>query len=109
MEKVFGSAEVPSGTPRSSGGGSATPQPNPRLVALLAKQCGVSPVAFPPIARTCGNLVSSTCGAALHEILRGASKQTRRERQPLFLASLGPCLLFGVDLPTPHSYKAIHN
>src|SRR5260370_38077765 len=109
MEKVFGSAEVPSGTPRSSGGGSATPQPNPRLVALLAKQCGVSPVAFPPIARTCGNLGSSTCGAALHEILRGASKQTRGGRRPIFLASLVPALLFGGGWLNPTAIRAQEN
>ncbi len=109
MEKVIGSVEVRSGIPRSSVGGFATHQPNPRLVALLAKQCGVSPVAFPPIARTCGNLGSSTCGAALHEILRGASKQTRGERRPIFLASLGPGLLFGGGWLTPHENKEIEN
>src|SRR6266436_1133881 len=66
MEKVLAAVELRSGISRSAVGGFATHQPNPRLLALLAKQCGVSPDAFPPIARTSGNLGSSTCGAALH-------------------------------------------
>jgi len=102
MEKVLASVELRSGIPRRSVGGFATHQPNPRLVALLAKQCGVSPTMFPPVARTSGNLGSSTCGAALHEALHNASKQPRGDRRPIFLASLGPGLLFGGGWLTPH-------
>jgi 3-oxoacyl-[acyl-carrier-protein] synthase III len=105
MEKVITTVELRSGIPRNSVGGFATHQPNPRLVALLAKQCRVSPKTFPPIARFSGNLGSSTCGAALHEILRSASKQTRGERRPIFLASLGPGLLFGGRWLTPHENR----
>jgi 3-oxoacyl-[acyl-carrier-protein] synthase III len=101
MEKILTAVELRSGIPRGSVGGFATHQPNPRLVALLAKQCGVSPDAFPPVARTCGNLGSSTCGAALHEILQSAVKQPREHRRPIFLASLGPGLLFGGGWLTP--------
>ncbi len=102
MEKVLTSVEMRSGIPRSSVGGFATHQPNPRLVTLLAKQCGVSPDTFPPVAQVSGNLGSSTCGAALHEILRSASKQPRGHRRPIFLASLGPGLLFGGGWLTPN-------
>jgi 3-oxoacyl-[acyl-carrier-protein] synthase III len=102
MEKILTAVELRSGIPRGSVGGFATHQPNPRLVALLAKQCGVSPDTFPHIARTCGNLGSSTCGAALHEILRGAAKPPRGHRRPIFLASLGPGLLFGGGWLTAH-------
>jgi 3-oxoacyl-[acyl-carrier-protein] synthase-3 len=102
MEKVLLSVELRSGIPRTSVGGFATHQPNPRLVALLARQCGVSPETFPPIARTCGNLGSSTCGAALHAALQNASKQVPGDRRPIFLASLGPGLLFGGGWLTPH-------
>jgi 3-oxoacyl-[acyl-carrier-protein] synthase-3 len=63
MEKVLAAVELRSGIPRAAVGGFATHQPNPRLVALLAKQCGVSPELFPPIAKTSGNLGSSMCGA----------------------------------------------
>ena len=101
MEKVITAIELRSGILRGSVGAFATHQPNPRLVALLAKQCGVSPSAFPPIARVSGNLGSSTCGAALHEALRNASKQGRHDRRPIFLASLGPGLLFGGGWLTP--------
>jgi 3-oxoacyl-[acyl-carrier-protein] synthase-3 len=101
MEKVISAVELRSGIARASVGGFATHQPNPRLVALLAKQCGVSPELFPPIARTSGNLGSSTCGAALHAVLQNASAQARGERRPIFLASLGPGLLFGGGCLTP--------
>jgi 3-oxoacyl-[acyl-carrier-protein] synthase III len=101
MEKVLAAVELRSGIPRTAVGGFAMHQPNPRLVALLAKQCGVSPEAFPPIAKTSGNLGSSMCGAALHACLQSASKQASSERKPIFLASLGPGLLFGGGWLTP--------
>jgi 3-oxoacyl-[acyl-carrier-protein] synthase-3 len=101
MEKVLTAVELRSGISRADVGAFATHQPNPRLVTLLAKQCGVSPNAFPPIARTSGNLGSSTCGAALHAALQ-AAKHARGKRQPIFLASLGPGLLFGGGWLTPH-------
>jgi 3-oxoacyl-[acyl-carrier-protein] synthase-3 len=101
MEKVLTSVELRSGIPRTSVGGFATHQPNPRLVALLAKQCGVSPGLFPPVAKISGNLGSSTCGAALHAALREASKRAHSDRRPIFLASLGPGLVFGGGWLTP--------
>jgi 3-oxoacyl-[acyl-carrier-protein] synthase-3 len=103
MEKVLAAVELRSGIPRSSVGGFATHQPNPRLLAILAKQLGVSQEKFPPIARTCGNLGSSMCGAALHAALQTDSKRQRAERKPIFLASLGPGLLFGGGWLTPVS------
>jgi 3-oxoacyl-[acyl-carrier-protein] synthase-3 len=101
MEKVLAAVELRSGIPRTAVGGFATHQPNPRLVALLARQCGVSPEVFPPIAKTSGNLGSSMCGAALHACLQAAARQPRGERKPIFLASLGPGLLFGGGWLTP--------
>jgi 3-oxoacyl-[acyl-carrier-protein] synthase III len=94
LEKLIGDLEARSGIARSSLAGLATHQPNPRLVALLAKQCGLPEDKFPTVARTCGNLGASTCGLALDRILR---QQTGRGLQsgPVFLASLGPGLLFG--------------
>lgn len=95
MEKVLTEIEIRSGIPRTSVGGFATHQPNPRLVKLLAKQFGVSPATFPPIARTSGNLGSSTCGAALHAALAAAAAGPLPQQKPIFLTSLGPGLLFG--------------
>jgi 3-oxoacyl-[acyl-carrier-protein] synthase III len=95
LEKVITAVETRSGIPRASVGGFATHQPNPRLLTLLAKQSGVSVDAFPPICRTAGNLGSSMCGAALHAALQNEAKGKAGERKPIFLASLGPGLLFG--------------
>lgn len=95
LEKVITAVETRSGIPRTSVGGFATHQPNPRLLTLLAKQCGVSADAFPPICRTAGNLGSSMCGAALHAALQNQAKSKTGQRKPIFLASLGPGLLFG--------------
>jgi len=95
LEKIIRAVELRSGIPRASVGHFATHQPNPRLLTLLAKQCGVSPDAFPPICRTSGNLGSSMCAAALHAALQNASRLPLAERKPIFLASLGPGLLFG--------------
>jgi 3-oxoacyl-[acyl-carrier-protein] synthase III len=102
MEKILSAIELRSAIPRGSVGGFATHQPNPRLVALLAKQCDVSPDTFPPVAQFSGNLGSSTCGAALHQALQSTSKQPRGNRRPIFLASLGPGLLFGGGWLAPH-------
>lgn len=95
MEKVIDEVEHRSGISRESVGAFATHQPNPRLVTLLAKQIGVSAKQFPPIVATHGNLGSSMCGAALHDALHHAAAQPADQRKPVFLASLGPGLLFG--------------
>ena len=101
MEKVISAVEARSRISRASVGGFATHQPNPRLLTLLAKQCGVSAEAFSPICRTSGNLGSSMCGAALHAALQKAGKVEAGRRKPIFLASLGPGLLFGGSWLTP--------
>lgn len=97
LEKVIVELERRSNIPRASLLGLATHQPNPRLIALLAKQCGLPEGKFPPVARECGNLGSSTCGVALDRILNDSGFGTGGTvgRGPIFLASLGPGLLFG--------------
>ena len=95
MVKVLHEVERRSGLSRKEAGAFATHQPNPRLVTLLAKQLKVPPSAFPPIAATSGNLGASTCGAALHAALQHSSKQPADQRKPIFMASLGPGLVFG--------------
>jgi 3-oxoacyl-[acyl-carrier-protein] synthase III len=95
MEKVIDEVEHRSGISRDHVGAFATHQPNPRLVKLLAKQLGVSIKNFPPIGSTRGNLGSSMCGAALHAALHHAAAQPAEQRLPVFLASLGPGLIFG--------------
>jgi 3-oxoacyl-[acyl-carrier-protein] synthase-3 len=95
LEKVVRDIELRSGIPRSSLQGLATHQPNPRLVTLLAKQCGLPQDKFPVVARSFGNLGSSTCGVALDAILQSARTQQGDKWGPIFTASLGPGLLFG--------------
>jgi len=95
MVKVLHEVERRSGLSRKEAGAFATHQPNPRLVTLLAKQLKVPASAFPPIAATSGNLGASTCGAALHAALQHSSRQPADQRKPIFMASLGPGLVFG--------------
>jgi 3-oxoacyl-[acyl-carrier-protein] synthase III len=95
LERVVGEIELRSGIARSSLQGLATHQPNPRLVTLLAKQCGLPQDKFPVVARSFGNLGSSTCGVALDAILQSARNYHGDQLGPIFAASLGPGLLFG--------------
>ena len=95
LEKVVLEAELRSGIALSALRGLATHQPNPRLVKLLAKQLGLPEDKFPSVAQTFGNLGSSTCGVALHDVLQTGHDPQPHEFAPIFLASLGPGLLFG--------------
>jgi len=95
MVKVLHEVERRSGLSCKEAGAFATHQPNPRLVTLLAKRLKVPASSFPPIAATSGNLGASTCGAALHAALQHSFQQPAAQRKPIFLASLGPGLLFG--------------
>jgi 3-oxoacyl-[acyl-carrier-protein] synthase III len=101
MERMLTEVEKTSGISRRDVGAFATHQPNPRLVTLLAKQCDVPPEVFPEVARKSGNLGSSTCGVALHVALEAAAKMPASKRKPIFLASLGPGLLYGGGWLTP--------
>ena len=97
LEKVIVDLEARSGLTRSSLAGLATHQPNPRLVALLAKQCGLPEQKFPQVASRFGNLGSSTTGVALQLLLelREPDRPNERGGGAIFLASLGPGLLYG--------------
>ena len=95
LEKVVREIELRSGIDRSSLQGLATHQPNPRLVALLAKQCGLPQDKFPVVSKSFGNLGSSTCGVALDAILQSIRSHPAEQLGPIFTASLGPGLLFG--------------
>jgi 3-oxoacyl-[acyl-carrier-protein] synthase-3 len=95
LEKVVREIELRSGIDRSTLQGLATHQPNPRLVTLLAKQCGLPEDKFPVVAKSFGNLGSSTCGVALDAILQSTRSDPGEQLGPIFTASLGPGLLFG--------------
>ncbi|MGH9742098.1 MAG: 3-oxoacyl-ACP synthase III family protein [Candidatus Acidiferrum sp.] len=95
LEKVVLEVELRSGIGRSSVQGFATHQPNPRLVQLLAKQLDLPQEKFPAVAQRFGNLGSSTCGAALDFLLQAVGRVQPEKCGPIFMASLGPGLLFG--------------
>ena len=95
LVKLVLDVELRSGIARSSVQGLATHQPNPRLVTLLARQLGLPQDKFPAVAQNFGNLGSSTCGVALDAILRPTLGCKPGECGPIFMASLGPGLLFG--------------
>jgi 3-oxoacyl-[acyl-carrier-protein] synthase-3 len=104
LDQCIRELEWRSGVARNEVAAFATHQPNPRLVALLAKKTGVPLERFPMIADTRGNLGSTTCAAALHLALEGSRCTLARQRRPIFVASLGPGLLFGGGwLATPIS------
>ncbi len=93
LEEMIEDLELKTGIKRSSVAALATHQPNPRLVKTLARQLGVPQEKFPPVALTCGNLGSSTCAVALVRAIEQSA--ARGEHEPIFVASLGPGLLFG--------------
>jgi 3-oxoacyl-[acyl-carrier-protein] synthase-3 len=95
LDQCIRELECRSGVARNDVAAFATHQPNPRLVALLARKSGVAQERFPLVADTRGNLGSTTCAAALHMALEWACVHTNGAGAPIFLASLGPGLLFG--------------
>jgi hypothetical protein len=95
MERTLTEVEKTSGN-FSQGSGCVRDAPaESRLVTLLAKQCNVPVTVFPEVARRSGNLGSSTCGVAFQVALESAAKVPVAARKPIFLASLGPGLLYG--------------
>jgi len=97
MEKLVADLELRHSLRRADALAFATHQPNPRLVTVLARQLGVPKDKFPPVALTCGNLGSSTCGVAL---VRALTTAAHGPHGPIFVASLGPGLLFGSTVLT---------
>ena len=95
LDQCIEELERRSGVKRSEVAAFATHQPNPRLVALLARKAAVPPDKFPPVADLRGNLGSTTCAAALHYAMERSRAAEPFDARPIFLASLGPGLLFG--------------
>jgi 3-oxoacyl-[acyl-carrier-protein] synthase-3 len=97
LENVIQDIELRSGIARSSLQGLATHQPNQRLVALLAKQCGLPQDKFPVVARSFGNLGSSTCGVALDAILQSARTFPQRAGVPFLRRPWVPAFFSAAD------------
>ena len=94
MEKIIGDLETGSGKSREQASAFAIHQPNPRLVDILAQQAKLPPEKVPLVAKTRGNLGSSTCGVALSMALNAHAAKPRSERGPIFLAAVGPGMLW---------------
>jgi len=95
LGRIIEDLELRTGLSRQTAAGFATHQPNPRLVELLARQLGVPVEGFPVVAKTCGNLGASTCGVALSRILQDQQASPPPRRQPIFMAAVGPGMLWG--------------
>jgi len=95
MERIIADLETASGKSRDQASAFAIHQPNPRLVDILIRQAKLHHETVPLVAKTRGNLGSSTCGVALCMALNAHATKPRRERGPIFVAAVGPGMLWG--------------
>ncbi|MGH9894319.1 MAG: 3-oxoacyl-ACP synthase III family protein, partial [bacterium] len=94
LERIIGDLETITGIGREKASAFAIHQPNPRLVDVLVRQANLDPEKVPRVGHSSGNLGSSTCGVALSMALDRHAKGARRERGPIFVAAVGPGLLW---------------
>jgi len=78
LDECVRELEQRSGVRRNQVAAFATHQPNPRLVALVARKIGVPPERFPLVADLHGNLGPTTCAAALHYALERVARRGER-------------------------------
>ncbi|HYA96330.1 MAG TPA: 3-oxoacyl-[acyl-carrier-protein] synthase III C-terminal domain-containing protein [Terriglobales bacterium] len=95
LDALLHQLETRSGCRLESACSFATHQPNPRLLEMLARQCGLPLERFPVVCRSFGNLGSSTAGVALSLALEQNSPQGHEHPGPIFIAALGPGLVLG--------------
>lgn len=95
LEGIIKDLELRTGFSRHTVLSFATHQPNPRLLELLARQADLPLEKFPIVAKTCGNLGSSTGGVALAKALDEHTSKPPCPRGPIFLAAVGPGMLWG--------------
>ncbi len=94
MAMIVSDLEAASGRSRDTASAFAIHQPNPRIVEIFLRRAKLPPGKAPVLTRTTGNLGSSTCGFALSAALGEHSHKPRGERGPIFVAALGPGLLW---------------
>ena len=95
LEMVIEDLELQSGRNRDDVSAFAVHQPNPRLLEILARQIRVPIAKFPLVAKHSGNLGAATCGVALCKALAASSTLHGDQRQPVFLAAVGPGMQWG--------------
>lgn len=98
IERIISDLEAISGIGRERAGAFAIHQPNPRIVEIILGRTRLPPEKVPQVARSCGNLGSSTCGVALSMALDEHNKESREDRGPIFVAAVGPGMLWGGTL-----------
>ena len=95
LDALLRRLEAKSGCALTAAACFATHQPNPRLLEMLSRQSGLPLEKFPVVCKRYGNLGSSTAGVALSLALQACSEQGPAETAPIFLAALGPGLVWG--------------
>ena len=95
LERILKDLELRTGLGLNTASSFATHQPNPRLLEVLTRQACLPLEKFPIVAKTCGNLGSSTCGVALVKALDEHAGKPTDQRGPIFLAAVGPGMLWG--------------
>src|SRR5207245_5265062 len=90
LGRIIKDLELRTGLSLDAASSFATHQPNPRLVELLARQAKLPLETFLVVAKTCGNLGSSTCGVALAKALDEHGNKSADKRGPIFIAAVGP-------------------
>jgi 3-oxoacyl-[acyl-carrier-protein] synthase-3 len=94
LGRILRDLETTSGKSLGTASAFAIHQPNPRLVDVFLRQAKLPPEKVPMVARTHGNLGSSTCGVALSMAMDEHAKKLPSERGPVFVASVGPGMLW---------------
>ena len=94
MAMILSDLEAASGRSRDTASAFVIHQPNPRIVEIFLRRAALPPEKVPAVARTSGNLGSSTCGVALTLALAEHSSEPRGQRGPIFIAAVGPGLLW---------------
>ncbi len=94
MAMILSDLEAATGKSRHTASGFVIHQPNPRVVEIFVRRAKLPPEKLPIVTRATGNLGSSTCGLGLCTALEEHGRKPRSQRGPIFLAALGPGLLW---------------
>ena len=94
LDRILHHLEKTSGKSRSEVSHFALHEPNPRVVEILAQRAKVSLEKISLVSRTWGNLGSATCGVSLCAALNRAQANPNSVRPVIFLAAVGPGLLW---------------
>ena len=94
VARILSDLESASGRSRDTASAFALHQPNPRIVEMFLQRARLPAEQVPVVTRAAGNLGSSTCGLALSAALEEHARKPRSQRGPIFVAALGPGLLW---------------